>query len=191
MLDQFEEDENGLVFYWNGRGPPVRVTYQERDEIVERHQRLDRIFAVVGLIGLVASLAAVANEAVSFPAFIVILAALIFALSTIQDLFAKIMLRPYLTRVPVGPARTRKELFLRAAREAKWSHAVLLGWPLMLYYLWPRDGTESTWIKLGVIGVGAITVVQVLALLGAKFVLEVTQGATTGRLRRDRLGEKT
>lgn len=41
--DQFEADEYGLTFRKFGRGRPVRVTPQERDECIDRFERLDAL----------------------------------------------------------------------------------------------------------------------------------------------------
>lgn len=130
--DQFEDDRYGLVFRKFGRGPPVRVTYKERDELSERFERFQWRGGVALAIAVCAYF--IVEEATDFwreagavsplmpvAAMVAIASAAWFA----RRSYWLHLVSPLDRRTPVGAERTFRDQLLSRALAVSWSKVLL------------------------------------------------------------------
>ena len=122
--DQFESDNYGLTFRKFGRGRPVRVTPEERDECIERFERIDAHLKQAGVAIFIAWFAAVmwwgTADAWTNVYWLAGLIATVLA-TRIADRFLWTRLTSHFARrAPIGPERTLMDQYRSKAAQLTW-----------------------------------------------------------------------
>jgi hypothetical protein len=125
--DQFEHDGFGLTFRKFGRGRPVRVTPEERDECIARFERLNAYLTKASFAVFIAwFLGAIwwdLDDAWSNAFWIGGLIATVLALRTLSHVLWSKVTGHFARRVPVGPKRTLIDQYRTKAAGLSWANA--------------------------------------------------------------------
>lgn len=168
--DQFEWDDHGLTFRRFGRGRPVRVTPDERDQCIERFERIDAHMKRAGIAVFIAWLAGAmwlgtADTWTDVFWMAGLIAVAVATRGAEHRLWTK-MTSHFARRAPVGPERTMMDQYRSKAAQLSWP-AVGLSLVVGTIALWLADRHdpwrlfESAQIGLALAGVLALTVLKV------------------------------
>ena len=166
--DQFEDDTFGLTFRRFGRGRPVRVTPDERDECIERFERLEAYFRWTGVAVLIAWMAGSTWWRGDTKADIIGVAgivAIVVAIKFADHILWKNVTSQFARRAPVGPERTRMDQYRSRAAGLSWS-AIALTVLFGGFTLWLADFEhpwrllESAQVSLALAGVLALALLK-------------------------------
>ena len=166
--DQFEDDGVGLTFRKFGRGRPVRVSFEERDECIERFERLDA-FVQQG------SVAAVIAVVIGFILWgddhpwlaIGGMVSLVIASNVVHRAIWSRIVSRFDRRATVGAERTLMDQYREKAVRLRWTtvgFAVLSGAFLLwiVDYSGPLDFFGAAQLGLSLAGVLALAMLKVL-----------------------------
>ena len=167
--DQFEDDSYGLTFRKFRRGRPVRVTPEERDECIERFERIDAHLKQASVAIFIAWFAAVmwwgTADAWTNVYWLVGLIATVLATRAADRLLWTRLTSHFARRAPIGPERTLMDQYRSKADQLTWPTVgltLLFGTLALLLADFdnPWRIFESAQVSLALLGVLALTLLK-------------------------------
>lgn len=172
FADQFEYDRYGLTFRKSGRGRPVRVTPEERDETIAQFDRIGALITQASVAAGVALIAAliswVDDDLVGQLMLVAGIAAIGGARWIARKWYWNRIVSRFSRRTPVGPDRTLMDQYRAKADAMSWGTVFLVGLGSGLF-LWllaesrrPTDVLDAVVTTIALAGVLGLALLKLL-----------------------------